>query len=105
MSPPPAKVAKGTSSVPSETNVAVDERKIAVLPKYMAVLRVVIGAVSVVPVAGEEVLQESSSVVVEELNYVEEGNEGDVAQKTDDVEDKDEKDIDVVDDHGNNDDD
>jgi hypothetical protein len=56
--PPPAEVAKGTSGM----NVAEDERIIAVLPKYVAVPRVVIGAASVEPVAVEEVLQESSSI-------------------------------------------
>jgi len=42
-SPCPPEVAKGTSSVPSETNVV--DRKITVLPKYAAVLRGIRGSV------------------------------------------------------------
>jgi hypothetical protein len=90
---PPAEVAKETAGM----NVAEDERKIATLPKYAAVLRVVIGAVSVEPVALEEVLQESSLIAeppssvagVEDTDKVE-GNE-DGVEGTDKAEDDDDE--------------
>jgi hypothetical protein len=85
--PPPPEVSKGTSSVPSETNVV--DRKAAMLTKYVAVPRELFGAASVVPVAGEEAL---SSVAVEASNDVEEGEEGGAAQKMDEVEDEDKDD-------------
>jgi hypothetical protein len=85
--PRPPEVSKGTSSVPSETNVV--DRKAAMLTKYVAVPRELFGAASVVPVAGEEAL---SSVAVEASNDVEEGEEGGAAQKMDEVEDEDKDD-------------
>jgi len=59
---------------------------------------VVTGSASVEPVAGEEVLQESSSVAVENSDHVKEGKEGCIKQKTDQVEDKDDEDKDDDDD-------
>jgi hypothetical protein len=58
----------------------------------VAVPRVVTGAASVEPGAGEKVLHESSSKAVEKADHVEEGKEGGVKQKTDQVEDDDNED-------------
>jgi len=109
--PPPAEVAKGTSG----TNVVEDERKIAALPKYAAVPRVVIGAASVEPVAVEEVLQESSSIAkppssvagIEDTKKVEDNEDGvEGTDKADDDEDEEiEKAEDDDDEDGTNDED
>jgi hypothetical protein len=97
LSPCPPEVAKGTSA----TNVAEEERKMPLLPKYAAVPREVFRAGPVAVEAGEVA---PSSVAVEAPNDVEEGYKGGDAEKTEEVEDKDKDDKDDEDDYASGDD-